>query len=521
MPPQPKVLIGRDKEKATIISTLLLVNPPPRVAILGLGGIGKTTLALSAMYDPQVTALYPLRYFVSCETATSIETLLDEIANALQVPPASRGSSLYQLLLSTLREGKVLLCLDNFETVWDDTATRSGVEEFLSHLDEVPGLALIVTMRGTQCPRDVSWTHPRLPTLSPVSYESAVKIFTKFCHAAMDPFTEKLLSALEGLPLGIRLIATMMQEGNETSESLWERWKDTSTNSVEIGSDRLSNLDTSILLSVKSPRMREDSQAELVLAMLSLLPNGLTSNISLLQQLKSRMPSEMDLRKSLLTLQRVGLIYLDSSPTPRYRLLSPIHEFSRSRLEVPRVLDDAIRSFYVEIFREFWQTSNPVFHTLIPPELTNAHSVFMSAYASGSSYDALIIATIRYNDWMTYLSHYETDLLLLAIDNCPNTRLKGRCYQTLGDVYDRLQENVNAEQSLTKAMQLFRQIGDTQAEAKALCTLSRTKLYSGSYDAEDVGRRFEVALGLFRQAHNNEWEAGVLQDLGFRARSSR
>ena len=63
-------MIGRDKEKFEVLDTLL-DKTPARIAILGAGGMGKTTLALSSLHDPAVIEHFPLRYFVSCEAVTS------------------------------------------------------------------------------------------------------------------------------------------------------------------------------------------------------------------------------------------------------------------------------------------------------------------------------------------------------------------------------------------------------------------------------------------------------------------
>ena len=46
-------MIGRDEEKSEVLATLL-ANAPARIVILGAGGMGKTTLALSALHDPAV-----------------------------------------------------------------------------------------------------------------------------------------------------------------------------------------------------------------------------------------------------------------------------------------------------------------------------------------------------------------------------------------------------------------------------------------------------------------------------------
>ena len=120
LPPPSQLMIGRDEEKSEILDTLLN-KTPARIAILGAGGMGKTTLALSSLHDPAVTEHFLSRYFVSCEAVTSTAALVGEIANVLRIPPAKRDERLIDTILSSFHDNTVL-CLDNFETIWDNEA---------------------------------------------------------------------------------------------------------------------------------------------------------------------------------------------------------------------------------------------------------------------------------------------------------------------------------------------------------------------------------------------------------------
>src|SRR5882757_10272385 len=79
LPPPIKLMIGRDKERCDVVDALL--GPmPARVAILGGGGMGKTTLALSTLHDLAVIDRYPSRYFVPCDAIPSVSALVGEVA---------------------------------------------------------------------------------------------------------------------------------------------------------------------------------------------------------------------------------------------------------------------------------------------------------------------------------------------------------------------------------------------------------------------------------------------------------
>jgi len=353
-------MIGRDKEKSKVLDTLL-DKTPARIAILGAGGMGKTTLALSLIHDLAVIEHFPARYFVSCEAIMSASALVGEIANVLRIPPANRDEHLIDVILASFH-GNAVLCLDNFETIWDNEAARSEVEVFLSHLNHLPQLAIVVTMRGTQRPSRVSWSKPLFPPLEKLSDANSKLIFETIC-GKVDVFVEKLLKAIDGIPLAVTLISALLQEGNETSEFLWARWEKTRTSVVENGGkDRLSNLDTSIHLSVYGPRMQADPNTISTLAMLSVLPDGFPYTGSI-DDLQHHLPGDYDLHEALLTLQRGSLLNIDSANTPhRLRMLAPIRHFCEQRLETPEILTSGLTSFYAEMinnFRDFtWPYNN-------------------------------------------------------------------------------------------------------------------------------------------------------------------
>ena len=94
--------MGRENEQKAIIATLL-DKEPARIIIFGEGGIGKTTLALSVLNDPQIDEHYPTRYFVSCEATTTVTSLWSELANALRISPSNRDEKLSETVLTSVR----------------------------------------------------------------------------------------------------------------------------------------------------------------------------------------------------------------------------------------------------------------------------------------------------------------------------------------------------------------------------------------------------------------------------------
>ncbi|MEZ4861016.1 MAG: BTAD domain-containing putative transcriptional regulator [Caldilineaceae bacterium] len=133
-------LIGRAQELAEL--SALLTNPICRlITLFGLGGIGKTRLALAAASEPAVTTAFPAGVaFVALAGVTTPQFLPDTLLNALALVRQSAQSP-QQQLLTWLRPRRLLLVLDNYEHLLPDVAL------LLELLQNAPQVTLLVTSR--------------------------------------------------------------------------------------------------------------------------------------------------------------------------------------------------------------------------------------------------------------------------------------------------------------------------------------------------------------------------------------
>ncbi|KAJ7611967.1 P-loop containing nucleoside triphosphate hydrolase protein, partial [Mycena polygramma] len=368
LPSVPQILHGRDSELSRIFG--LFSQGTPRIAILGAGGMGKTTLARAVLHHPQVTARYEHhRYFVACDSATSKAELAALIGAHLGLKP---GKDLTRAVVQHFSSSSpTLLVLDNLETAWEPTECRNGVEDFLSLLTDVKHLALMVTMRGAERPAKVAWTHPFLPLLSPLDQEAARQTFIDIADAIhSSEEVDKVLALTDNMPLAISLLAHLVD--SESCSVVLPRWEEEKTAMMSHGWDRKSNLDLSISFSLSSPRLEAFPHSQKLLGLLSLLPDGL-SDVELVQ---SKLPLD-NILGCKAALIGTSLAYTDSHK--RLKALVPIREYMQ-KIQPPK--DDLIQTLrryfqeLLELYKEHHGTaSSSGIVARISSNLTNIQNV--------------------------------------------------------------------------------------------------------------------------------------------------
>jgi Cdc6-like AAA superfamily ATPase len=141
LPSEPKIFHGRDSELSDILH--LFSQGTPKIAILGAGGMGKTSLAKAVIHHTEITERYHQhRFFVACDSAATQVELAALIGAHVGLKP---GNDLTCPVIQYFSSNSnCLLILDNLETLWEPVESRSNIEEFLSLLTGVNHLALVV-----------------------------------------------------------------------------------------------------------------------------------------------------------------------------------------------------------------------------------------------------------------------------------------------------------------------------------------------------------------------------------------
>ena len=233
LPQQLTTFIGREHELA---ATAQLLRSSRLLTLLGMGGIGKTRLALQIAAD--ALDAYPDGVWL-IDLAPIRDALLvaSEVAQALSLQEEAARPAI-ETLRTHLKSRKTLIVLDNCEHLVDACADLSN-----SLLMVAPDLRMIATSReALRVPGEQVYVVLPLPApdrtagIDAVSRCDAVRLFVdrarlyKSGFELLDgeaPTIAELCGRLEGIPLALELAAARMRTLSmvEINQRLRERFK--------------------------------------------------------------------------------------------------------------------------------------------------------------------------------------------------------------------------------------------------------------------------------------------------------
>uniref|UniRef100_A0A0D9XS80 NB-ARC domain-containing protein n=1 Tax=Leersia perrieri TaxID=77586 RepID=A0A0D9XS80_9ORYZ len=225
-----QTILGRDEEKDKIIEILIpregnnVESPVSVFAIVGMGGVGKTTLAQIVYNDSRMQESFDMRAWVCVSEKFDVHALTRSIICSLKKGGVIYQNIVLEKLVDEIRGKKVLLVLDD---VWNEGAecwTNLCKPMMTTELCKI-----IVTTRSERVAKLVQ-TKPNFHNLNCLSFEQSWLLFKQQVAFTVDQ--ENALSDLveigraivkkcKGLPLVIKTLASMLRW--ETSE---QRWRD-------------------------------------------------------------------------------------------------------------------------------------------------------------------------------------------------------------------------------------------------------------------------------------------------------
>ncbi|KAL4592573.1 hypothetical protein LXL04_005573 [Taraxacum kok-saghyz] len=221
-------IMGREGDKEALLEKLLgndeCVENVSIVSIVGMGGIGKTTLAKLLYNDQKVKDHFELRAWVCVSEDFDVLTVSKAIFEAVtrEHKDFANLDLLHVALKEKLSKKKFLLVLDD---VWNE---NYGKWEQLQSplLDGAPGSRVIVTTRSTNV---ASVMHSKdKHSLDVLPNEDALSLFTLHAigeknfnkHPNLKSLGEAIVKQCGNLPLALKVIGGALNEKRNVDE--WE-----------------------------------------------------------------------------------------------------------------------------------------------------------------------------------------------------------------------------------------------------------------------------------------------------------
>jgi hypothetical protein len=513
-PTAPQIFFGRDAELAQIVQmiTTNLGSRPARIAILGPGGYGKTTLAHAVLTVDVIRKHFgDARYFVPCESVTSSGALLTELGKTLGVVN-SGSDALWSRILASLTSKDSIICFDNFESPWDQhVETKQSVEELLSRVTELHHVTVLITMRGAERPARTQWTQPFFKPLETLDHDAAKETWQAIA-GNYDEFSEKLIEAVDYVPLAIDLLSHLSQV--MPPGLLWKEWNSKQTRAVQTGQEhRLSNLECSIQLSINSGRMKANLSAKNLLGVLCILPDGLH-----LKQLNKfdDMLVGLDITCCLQTLLQCSLIKPNEE---RYQPHPIVQHFCLNQNMVLSHHRTAVENFYITLALHDFERVSSDDHGEMVLEVNNTKATLLRLLNSNYEDESMLVnASITFTRFCYSIGDHSDKVISQAVEfvqrNSGARPLLIRSLHQLGVVYLQASNFEKAKGQLQEAEKLclFDPHANSQFYGRILIDIGDIhELQDALSDAETC---YQKSLSIWKDRNDTYMEGFSYSKLG-------
>lgn len=534
--------VGRQEELALLAALLRAPGPGRVITLTGLGGSGKTRLALEAA--ELVSASFPgMVAFVSLAEVRDARNIPDAILHALPLPPSAGSSEPMERLVTVLTRvpGTALLILDNFEQLVE----QGGPEVVQTLRERVPHLVCLITSRMplmVSGERDIEISPLPLPTLlasggvahseSPperlVEFDS-IALFVDRAQAASQTFqltphnaatVAALCTRLEGLPLAIELTAA---------------WARTLTPAQMLA--RYSSEPDALLVSRRKdlPPRHHTMQAAIAWSF-TLLPEALQRLFARLAIFRGGWTlealeaifEEPGAVEYLNRLRQSSLVISEEiNGENRYRMLEMLREFANDQLtpedraEISRRHFDYYLSFMERTALLLQSPEQRNWIARLDAEHDNVRAALAWALEN-SPHQALQLADTTGNYWYSRGHFAEgmrwTEASLKCSWDAP-LRIRAGGLLLAGTLAHELGDFPLAAARLRESLVLFRELGEERRIANCLCRLGRLLGVQGDYPEAEalLGESLIIAQGVA----DNRIAAMVRLNLGIIANFQR
>nr|XP_027116985.1 putative late blight resistance protein homolog R1A-10 [Coffea arabica] len=244
MPIAHEVMVGLDDEAAKVIERLIWGPEQVEIVpIVGMAGLGKTTLAKKVYNDSSVICNFHIRLWCTVSQEFNMKSLLIQIlcsdGKRLRMVKELKNLNEHELLHELYQRLKTKRYLVVFDDVWD---IKVWNELRISFPDEKKGSRIIFTSRSSNVASQVEYggkPHNLRPLSEKESFELLLKkVFGKEdCPQALCGIAMKIAKKCRGLPLVVVVVAGVLATiGHDIL--VWEEFAESLTSTMVSGTDQ-------------------------------------------------------------------------------------------------------------------------------------------------------------------------------------------------------------------------------------------------------------------------------------------